>query len=93
MAQFAPDAEKIMSLALPILSKTENSSADISPIPFDQLLAACARIATVMGDRFVPFLPAVVPHLLKRASQEANVSVSVSILEKSLLCMSSNYCI
>lgn len=79
---FTPDAEKIMLLALPIISHANVGAYDcngsICPIPFDQLLAACARIASVMKDRFVPFLPSVIPLLLKRASQKANVSVSVS---------------
>ena len=67
-----------MTLALSTLNVDIDSNTGIPPIPFDQLLAACARIATVMKERFVPFLPSVVPHMLKRASQEANVSVSVS---------------
>jgi len=42
------------------------------------LFSACARIASVMGEAYAPFLDAVLPRLLSRATGEADVSISVS---------------
>ena len=73
---FVPDAEKIVGTTLPILKSVEaGNEAAASFIPMDQLLAASARIASVMGERYAQFMPAVLPHLLKRVREEAEVSV------------------
>lgn len=73
---FVPDAEKIVGTILPILKSIEaGNEAASSFIPMDQLLAASARIASVMGERYAQFMPAVLPHLLKRVREEAEVSV------------------
>jgi hypothetical protein len=69
---YAQDASDIMTIATTLL----NSGS--TEIPMDQLLAACARIAAVMGARYVPFLPAVLPHILKRATEKLDVSITVS---------------
>ena len=68
-----------MSLVHPILIIANKEGNQVPLIPFDQLLSACARIASIMTVRFVPFLPTVMPHLLTRAAQEVNVSVSVCL--------------
>jgi hypothetical protein len=73
---FVGDAEQIMRWAVPVLS--HSSAADAAGMPLDQLLSACARIASVMGEDYAPFLDAVLPHLLRRATDEADVSITVS---------------
>jgi hypothetical protein len=73
---FVGDAEQIMQWAVPVLS--HSSAADAAGMPLDQLLSACARIASVMGEDYAPFLDAVLPHLLRRATDDADVSITVS---------------
>lgn len=72
---FHADAEKLMQLVLSLL---EAQASDIAPtfIPQDQLLAASARIACVMEAAFVSFLPRVLPHMLSKASEKADVSIT-----------------
>jgi len=72
---FVPDAENIVQIILPLLNMAENGGDAGSVIPLDQILAASARIAAIMGDRYAPFLPSVLPHLLRRAREDAEVSV------------------
>jgi hypothetical protein len=40
-------------------------------------LVACARIASVLEDSYTPYRAAVVPHLLQRASESTDVTLSV----------------
>ena len=68
---FAPDAEKIAGIVLPVLNGAEGGAAII---PTDQLLAASARIASVMGERYAHFMPSVLPHLLHRVREKPDVS-------------------
>jgi hypothetical protein len=70
---YVQDASEIMTIATTLLNA---GSTEI--IPMDQLLAACARIAAVMGPRYVPFLPSVLPHILKRATEKLDISITVS---------------
>jgi len=56
------------------------SPSDATFVPKDQLLAASARIASVMGARYAPFVPHVLPHLLSIAREKADVSVTVRII-------------
>lgn len=70
---YAQDASDIMTIATTLLN-----SGNLEIVPMDQLLAACARIAAVMGLRYVPFLPSVLPHILKRATEKLDVSITVS---------------
>jgi len=55
------------------------SPSDATFVPKDQLLAASARIASVMGARYAPFVPHVLPHLLSIAREKADVSVTDGI--------------
>ena len=71
VAIYANDASEIMTIATTLLN---SGNTDI--IPMDQLLAACARIASVMKDQYVQFMPAVLPHILKRATEKLEVSVT-----------------
>jgi len=72
---FVDDASHIMQWALPILSQSESAEG----IPMDQLLAACARIASVMGEQYAPYLNAVLPHLMKRATVAADIEIAVRV--------------
>jgi hypothetical protein len=81
---FVGDAEHIMQWAMPVLS---HSSGDAAGMPLDQLLSACARIASVMGEDYAPFLDAVLPHLLSRATGEADVSITVSNRTPNIICL------
>jgi hypothetical protein len=78
---YAQDASDIMTIATTLL--ISGSTA----IPMDQLLAACARIAAVMGARYVPFLPSVLPHILKRATEKLDVSITVSAVCLRMPCL------
>jgi hypothetical protein len=68
---YVADASEIVTIAATLL---EGGDADI--IPMDQLLAACARIAAVMGPKFVPFVPSILPHILRRATEKLEVSIT-----------------
>ena len=72
---FHPDAEKLMQLILPLLDAHASSDA-AALIAQDQLLAASARIACVMKAAYAPFLPRVLPHILRKAKEEADVSIT-----------------
>lgn len=52
------------------------NSGNTELIPMDQLLAACARIAAVMGNQYVQFMPSVLPHILQRATEKLEVSIT-----------------
>jgi len=69
---FQQDAHQIMHQAIPILQQRQGSV-----IPMDQLLAACARIASVLGEAYIPYVDAVLPRLLERAADPADVEFSV----------------
>jgi len=69
---FVNDAHQILQQAVPILQQQQASA-----IPMDQLLAACARIASVLGEAYVPYVEIVLPHLLQRAADKADVEFTV----------------
>jgi len=71
VSTYVNDAAEIMRIATTLLS-----SCSTELIPMDQLLAACARIAAVMGSQYVQFMPSVLPHILKRATEELDVSIT-----------------
>mmetsp|Transcript_8011 Transcript_8011/g.18079 ORF Transcript_8011/g.18079 Transcript_8011/m.18079 type:complete len:1133 (-) Transcript_8011:122-3520(-) len=68
---YSKDASEIMTIATTLLN-----SGNTDVIPMDQLLAACARIAAVMGSQYVQFMPLVLPHILQRATEKLEVSVT-----------------
>eukprot|EP00559_Dactyliosolen_fragilissimus_P009831 CAMPEP_0184854854 /NCGR_PEP_ID=MMETSP0580-20130426/232_1 /TAXON_ID=1118495 /ORGANISM="Dactyliosolen fragilissimus" /LENGTH=1327 /DNA_ID=CAMNT_0027349207 /DNA_START=50 /DNA_END=4033 /DNA_ORIENTATION=+ len=70
---FRPDAEKIISIALPILHHCSHTNDD-SIIPINKILAALARTATTMETDYLPYVPSVLPHILKRLDENADVS-------------------
>lgn len=68
---YANDASEIMEFATSLLS-----SGQTDVVPLDQLFAACARIAAVMGTQYVPFMSSILPHILKRATEKLEVSIT-----------------
>jgi hypothetical protein len=71
VSTYVADASEIMTIAITMLN---GGDADI--IPIDQLLAACARIAAVMGPQYVPFMPSILPHILRKATEKLEVSIT-----------------
>jgi len=71
VSTFVNDASEIMNIATTLLN-----SGNTEVIPMDQLLAACARIAAVMKSQYVQFMPSVLPHILKRATEKLEVSIT-----------------
>ncbi|GKZ00705.1 hypothetical protein MPSEU_001022500 [Mayamaea pseudoterrestris] len=64
---FQQDAEAIMNLAASLL-RTSMEGDIVAGMPLDQLLSGCARIASVMKEKFAPFMGAVFSPLLLRAT-------------------------
>ena len=74
-----------MSIILPLLQNLAQKDDTAVIITQDQLLAASARIAVVMGKSYGPFVPSVLPHLLRRAKEETDVSITVSVIVSTTL--------
>jgi hypothetical protein len=70
---YANDASEIMEFVTSLLS-----SGQTDVVPMDQLFAACARIAAVMGSQYVQFMPSILPHILKKATEKVEVSIADS---------------
>ena len=68
---YANDASEIMEFATSLLRLGQTEV-----VPMDQLFAACARIAAVMGSQYVPFIPSVLPHILNKATEKLEVSIA-----------------
>jgi hypothetical protein len=69
---FRNDANQLLSWILPVLQSGN------ATLPLDQLLSACARIASVLGEEFAPHVDIVLPLLLQRANEPPDVSIMVS---------------
>lgn len=80
---FLSDARNIMSMLLPLLEAyaVSNQNQNIF-VPLEQILTSSARIASILKEGFAEFAPAVMPFLLQWATQELDVSVTVSFLIK-----------
>ena len=74
--RFHPEAEKLMQLIISLLQQNALNEAAPTLIPKDQLLAAAARIASIIGVAYAPYVPSILPHLLKIAKEEADVSIT-----------------
>ncbi|PVU97624.1 hypothetical protein BB561_000436 [Smittium simulii] len=68
---FRPDAMKLIE----ILVNTQNQVVDDDDPQTSYLLAAWARLCKVMGQEFLPYLPTVMPPLLKSASLKPDFAV------------------
>ena len=74
--RFNPEAQKIMNLIVPLLQHRASSDTASTMIPQDQLLAAAARISSIIGAAYTPFIPTVLPHLLQVAKEKTDVSIT-----------------
>jgi hypothetical protein len=74
-ALYVADAGRIMDFIIPILQQAEGGTTSLD-MPLEPLLSACARIASVMGADYAPFVNMVLPHLLKRATAPPDLSVT-----------------
>ncbi|GMH49699.1 hypothetical protein TL16_g00584 [Triparma laevis f. inornata] len=85
---FVQDANNVMGLVikyfqyankLATLTAAAATNQTISipplPIPMDDVQSSCARISGMMGDDFVQFLPALLPHLLRQAKAKNEMEV------------------
>ena len=72
------DARNIMMMILPLLESYANNNKQQILVPLEQTLTSSARIASVLEQDFREFAPAVLPFLLQWATQELDVTVTVS---------------
>ncbi|OMJ17419.1 Importin subunit beta-3 [Smittium culicis] len=77
---FKPDATKFIDL----LIKTQSLVVDDDDPQISYLLAAWARLCKVMGHDFIPYLPVVMPPLLKSASLQPDFAILDSEEDASL---------
>lgn len=61
---FASDAHVMMQEIMPHIA------------PSDQMLSACARIASVLKEKYAPYAKLVIPELIKRATANADVDIT-----------------
>lgn len=70
---FRPDAKRIMHIIVSLVQCLQGDSAPL--IPQDQLFSASARISSVIGAAYIPYVPSILPHLLRVATEKADVSI------------------
>jgi hypothetical protein len=76
---FLLDANTILQQwAMPYLAPGSSRSLPLA-FPMDYLLSACARIASVLGDAYTPFVPTVLPRLLERANGDHGSDIEWSV--------------
>lgn len=73
---FNYDANHFMELILSMLTRHESAKDAPTLIPVDQLMTASARIASVMKDEYISFLPRILPHLLRILKEAADVTIT-----------------
>jgi hypothetical protein len=85
---FAHDAHQLLQWMMPRLQQQQQQSQDNGGggggSMTETMLLACARMASVLEDDFVPYVHVVVPLLLQRIQQEPDVSIVVSHCDPSL---------
>ena len=69
---FAADAMEVMQLLIGAMNGSELSKGDVV---FDSILPACASVANALRDRFVQFLPFVMPPLIEGTSQKIDFAM------------------
>lgn len=74
--RFKPEAQKIMNIVAAAIQYRSTNNNTQNLIPQDQLLAAAARIASILEDAYTPFVPIILPSLLEVAKEEASVSIT-----------------
>lgn len=70
---FRPDAQRIMHVIISLVQCLQSGTAPL--IPQDQLFSASARISSVLGVAYLPYVPSILPHLLRVANEKADVSI------------------
>jgi hypothetical protein len=70
---FRLDAQRIMHVIISLVQCLQSDSAPL--IPQDQLFSASARISSVIGAAYLPYVPSILPHLLRVANEKADVSI------------------
>jgi len=80
---FQPDATTIMTIAQPLLNQIKAGDDDNLCMPRDEVLNSCARVASVMGEEFAPFLPLLLELLIQKTQEKPNVSISDNSLPTS----------
>lgn len=76
---FLGDAKVILRWIVPMLNQ------DSASIPLDQVLAACARIASVLVVEYAPYAETVIGYLIRRCRNVDDIEFSVSKLKKQLM--------
>eukprot|EP00536_Pseudo-nitzschia_multiseries_P016082 jgi/Psemu1/292348/fgenesh1_pg.1016_\ len=70
---FESDAKQVLSWIVPVLPN--GSSTSPSSFASEELLSACARIASVLEEDFAPYVDAVLPSLYQLARAPADISI------------------
>lgn len=73
---FNHDANYFMNLILSMLTRRAAASDAPMMIPEDQLMTASARIASVIKDDYIPFLPKIVPHLIVTLKEADDITIT-----------------
>jgi hypothetical protein len=73
---FYHDANYFMTLILSTLTSHEAAMDAPMMIPVDQLMTASARIASVIKEEYIPFLPKILPHLLHKLKAIDDVTIT-----------------
>lgn len=75
---FLEDAKAVLSWIIPLLSKTTTTASGstlTSQFSIEELSTACARISSVLGDDFVPYVEAFLPALYHQATTPPDISI------------------
>ena len=68
---FEGDAKQVLGWIVPVVSSAPSSSSFAT----EELLSACARIASVLEEDFAPYVEAVLPALYRQAEAPADISI------------------
>jgi len=72
---FQPDAVQVLSWIIPALPLNNPNGEKASCIASENLLSACARIASVLEEDFASYVDAVLPSLYQVAKAPADISI------------------
>lgn len=72
---FHSDAAQVLSWIVSVLPGNNNSGQKPSSFASEELLSACARIASVLEEDFAPYVDAVLPSLYQVAKAPADISI------------------
>jgi len=72
---FQSDATQVLSWIIPVLPSNNTNGQKPSSFASEELLSACARIASVLEEDFAPYIDAVLPSLYQVAKAPADISI------------------